>query len=127
MNDGQLERNWAMGCHLAALAFYIGIPFGNILGPLIIWLLKRNEYGLVDEQGKQALNFQISFMIYAIAGIALAIIFALIPLLVEAAYIVIVICVFLLFLLDLILIIVATVKTANGEYYKYPLAIQFFK
>jgi hypothetical protein len=50
-------RNWATFCHLAALAGFIGIPFGNILGPLITWLVKRNEYPLVDQQGKEALNF----------------------------------------------------------------------
>lgn len=127
MNDSQLERNWAMGCHLAALAFYVGIPFGNILGPLIIWLLKRNEFELVNEQGKEALNFQISFIIYGIAGIVLAIIFAFAQLLASAAYFVIGIFIFLLFLLDLVLIIVAAVKVANGESYKYPLTIHFLK
>jgi hypothetical protein len=65
--EEQKNRNWAMGCHLAALALYIGIPFGNIFGPLIIWLIKKDEIPLVDEQGKESLNFQISLILYGVA------------------------------------------------------------
>jgi len=68
-NNSQLSRNWAMGCHLAVLAVYMGIPFGNILGPLIIWLVKKDEFPLVDEQGKESLNFQISMLIYGAVGV----------------------------------------------------------
>jgi uncharacterized Tic20 family protein len=49
---------WAMFCHIAAFAFFI-FPFGNILGPLVIWLIKKETYPFVDEQGKESLNFQI--------------------------------------------------------------------
>jgi len=56
------ERMWAMFAHLSALAGFI-IPFGSILGPLIIWQIKKNEYPLVDDQGKEALNFQITALI----------------------------------------------------------------
>lgn len=57
-DNDQVARNWAMGCHLAALTCYVGIPFGNILGPLLVWLFKKDEYALVDEHGKEALNFR---------------------------------------------------------------------
>ena len=57
------ERNLAMFCHLAALAGYL-MPFGNILGPLIIWLVKREESPIVDDQGKESLNFQITWTIF---------------------------------------------------------------
>jgi hypothetical protein len=59
-------RNIAMLWHVAAFAGYIGIPFGNIVGPLLVWLLKREESPFIDVHGKQALNFQISATIYAI-------------------------------------------------------------
>ena len=65
-NDKE-ERNWAMACHLSALAGYV-IPFGNIAGPLLVWLLKKDEYSLVNEQGKESLNFQLSLLIYMLIG-----------------------------------------------------------
>ena len=63
-----------MLCHLTALLGIIGIPFGNIVGPLIIWLLKKNVYPFVNEQGKESLNFQISMTIYALAAALLILI-----------------------------------------------------
>jgi uncharacterized Tic20 family protein len=44
------EQNWAMGCHLAALSGFI-IPFGNLVGPLVVWLLKRADMPMVDRHG----------------------------------------------------------------------------
>lgn len=67
-NDDKQARIWGMLCHLTALLGIIGIPFGNIVGPLIIWLLKKNVYPFVNEQGKESLNFQISMTIYALAA-----------------------------------------------------------
>jgi uncharacterized Tic20 family protein len=55
------EQNWAMFCHLAALSGFI-IPLGNILGPLILWLIKKDTMPLVDQHGKEALNFQITVL-----------------------------------------------------------------
>ena len=56
---GQEARQWAMFCHFAA---FIGLvfPFGSLLGPLIVWQLKRESDPFVDAQGKEALNFQIT-------------------------------------------------------------------
>lgn len=125
-DDSQLARNWAMGCHLASLAFYVGIPFGNILGPLIIWLLKKDEFELVDEQGKEALNFQISIMIYSIVGVVAAAVFAITMFLIPV-YIIIGIGIALLLLFNLVIVIIAAVNVANGEPFKYPLSIQFLK
>ena len=55
-----------MLCHLSAFAGFTGIPFGTILGLLVIWLLKREESPFIDTHGKEALNFQISVIIYGI-------------------------------------------------------------
>lgn len=49
------ERMWGMICHLAALAGFVGIPLRNVLGPLIVWLIKREEFPLVADQGKESL------------------------------------------------------------------------
>lgn len=58
-------RSWAAVCHLAGFLGWI-IPLGNIIGPLAIWLFKKNKFSLVNSEGKKCLNFQISFEIYLI-------------------------------------------------------------
>jgi uncharacterized Tic20 family protein len=68
MSDTKSRVNWAMVCHLAGLATYIGIPFGNIIAPFIVWQLKKDSSSFVDEQGKEAVNFNISFTIYGVAA-----------------------------------------------------------
>jgi uncharacterized Tic20 family protein len=57
------ERTWGMLCHLSAFAGFV-IPFGNIIGPLIVYSMKKEEFPFVADQGKESLNFQISVMIY---------------------------------------------------------------
>jgi hypothetical protein len=52
-------NTWAMWCHLCAIGGLV-FPFGNVLGPLILWLTKRDEIPQVDVDGKEALNFQIT-------------------------------------------------------------------
>ena len=106
------ERMWAMFCHLSALAGFV-IPFGNIVAPLVIWLIKKEEYELVLDQGKEAVNFQISMTIYVIASAILIILVIGIPLLI------------ILGIFDLIVIIIASIKANEGEKYRYPLTIRF--
>jgi uncharacterized protein len=109
------SNTWGMLCHLAALSGFIGIPLGFIIGPLVIWLIKKDEIPFVNEQGKNALNFQISMAIYAI---------------VSGLLMIIAIGVFLLIAVgvtDLILVIIASIKASKGESYKYPLTITFIK
>src|ERR1035438_10194159 len=65
-NDSQ-ARTWNMLCHLSALAGYI-IPFGNVLGPLLVWQIKKNEFPSVEAHGKAALNFQLTVLIALFAG-----------------------------------------------------------
>lgn len=103
---------WAMFCHLSALVGFV-IPFGNIIGPLVIWLLKKDEFALVDDQGKEALNFQISVTIYVIAAAILSILLIGIPLLIGLA------------LFALVVTIIGAVKANEGEKYRYPLNIRF--
>ncbi|MCZ7601787.1 MAG: DUF4870 domain-containing protein [Melioribacteraceae bacterium] len=108
------ERMWGMFCHISAFAFFI-FPFGNIIGPLVVWLIKKDVYPFVDEQGKESLNFQISVSIYAFAALLLSIILIGIPILIA------------LFFFDFILVVVAAVKANDGFNYKYPLSIQLIK
>jgi len=113
MEESQ-ERNWGMFCHLAALAGFI-IPFGNIVGPLIIWLIKKDESAYVDKQGKESLNFQISISIYALVSAVLALVLIGFLLLIVIG------------IATLILIIVAALKANNREDFQYPLTIRFIQ
>lgn len=108
------ERNWGMMCHLSAFAFFI-VPFGHILGPLVIWLLKKDEIPFVDDQGKEALNFQISITIYAIISGILVIVLVGIALL------------GMLVILDGILIVIAGIKANEGIPYRYPFSLRVLK
>jgi len=108
-------RTWATVCHLSALSTFVGIPLGNILGPLVVWLLKRNDYPFVDDQGKEALNFQISMTIYGIIAGILVILLVGIALLALVA------------VADFILVIVASMKANDGESYRYPFTIRLIQ
>ena len=106
------ERQWGMFAHLAALGGFI-IPFGSVIGPLIIWQIKKAEMSFVDEQGKEALNFQITVLIAFIVAFLLSFIligFLLMPIIGIGA---------------LVLVIVASIKANNGEHYRYPFTFRF--
>jgi len=108
------QNTWAMLCHLSALVGFV-IPLGNILGPLVIWLIKKDEYPLVADQGKEALNFQISMTLYYIISAILIIILIGIVLLIGLA------------IFSLIVTIIAMVKANEGVAYRYPMCIRFIK
>jgi uncharacterized Tic20 family protein len=109
------ERMWGMLAHLSAFAGLL-IPFlGHVLGPLVIWLIKRETMPFVNDQGKEALNFQITATIaFAIAGVLVfvAIGFLLLPLIAIA---------------DIIMTIIAAVKANEGVVYRYPLTLRLIK
>jgi len=108
------QKMWAWLCHLIALAGFI-IPLGNIIGPLVIWLIKKDTMPLVNENGKESLNFQISMTIYSIVAAVLIVVvigIVLLPVLAIA---------------NIVLIIIATVTVSKGQPYKYPLAIRLIK
>ncbi|MCH1919582.1 DUF4870 domain-containing protein [Shewanella sp. A3A] len=108
------ERDMGILVHVASFAGYI-IPFGNILGPLIVYLMKRDESEFVAACGKNCLNFQISLAIYFIISIVLA--FVVVGFLIMG----------LLALLNLIVTVIAAIKASEGTVYHYPLAIRFLK
>lgn len=109
------EQNWAMFCHLAALSGFV-IPLGNVLGPLIMWLIKKDTMPLVDQHGKEALNFQITVTIAML--ISFLLMFVLIG----------IVLVFVVGIGALVLTIIAAVKVSNGQFdYKYPFAIRLIK
>lgn len=108
------DRKWALLVHVSALSGLV-IPVGNILGPLIIWLLKREQSPFIDDQGKEALNFQISIFIYSIIAAVLIIVGIGIILLV------------ILGLMALIFAVIAGVKANEGVYYRYPFTFRLIQ
>lgn len=109
------ERTWATVAHLSAFLFYLIPPIGQILGPLIIWIAKRDSSEFVEDQAREALNAQISISIYAaIAGILVFVLIGF-PLL------------FALWLAEVVLVIVAAIKANDGIRYRYPLIFRLVK
>ncbi len=103
-----------MLCHLLALSGLI-IPLGNVLGPLVIWLMKKDSDPYVDEQGKESVNFQISVAIYMFVSLLLMMI---------------VIGFFLIFVVaigSLVLTIIGAIKASKGEPWRYPLTLRLIK
>ena len=119
---GIAENTWAMVVHLAALSGCL-IPFGNIIGPLLVWVIKKDELPSIDRHGKAALNFNISISIYVtvasiVSGILVIVVIGaiLLPLVMVAYYVFIV-----------LFPILAGMKANEGGWYDYPMTIQFIK
>jgi uncharacterized Tic20 family protein len=109
------DRMWAMLCHLGGLTIYLGIPFANFIVPLVIWMIHRDKYPLVADQGKEVLNFQITLLLIAaiIIGLCFLIIgFFLLPLLA------------VLPIYQLIVTIIGAIKSYDGVAYRYPMTLR---
>ncbi len=110
----QQERTLAMLCHIGGL-LGIFVPPGNLIVPLVIWMLKKDQSAFINEHGKEAVNFQINLSVWAVISMIL---------------IIVIIGLFLLPLLGLaglVLGIVAGVKAYEGNYYRYPFIIRLVK
>ncbi len=108
------DRQWGLFAHLSALAGLV-IPFGNVLGPLIIWQVKKDTLPFAADQGKEALNFNITVAIAAVISGLLTFVligFLLLPL-VGLAW--------------LIFTVLGAIKANNGEAYRYPFALRLIK
>ncbi|MCB0655080.1 MAG: DUF4870 domain-containing protein [Saprospiraceae bacterium] len=118
------ERDWGIAMHLSALAMHV-IPFGNILGPLVIWSSKRDRSAFLDRQGKEVLNFHISWTL----GVVLAIVIQIIAI---AMGMRIILPLLILTALGyyfgmLYFIIVAAIRASDGLYFEYPVLWESFK
>jgi hypothetical protein len=114
-NPSQEERTWAMLVHLAALPGLV-LPFvGNIIGPLLIWLARRDQSPFVATQGRESLNFNISVTLGALVCSALVYVF--IGILLGLALIV----------YWLAMTILAGVRAGEGVPFRYPFALRFIR
>jgi uncharacterized Tic20 family protein len=121
--QGMTVNTWAMLTHLASLTGFIFPVVGNIVGPLVVWIIKKDEMPEVDRHGKASLNFQISLLIWlAIAWAVVAVLcivvigFVLVPVLGIAQVVV-----------TALFPVLAGLKANEGGWYDYPMTIQFIK
>ena len=108
-------RTWTALCHASALLGVLVHFPGHLLGPLIVWLVKRDESPEIDAHGKEALNFQISILIYNLV----AAIFCLV--LVGFLFLAI------LWVLNAVFVIIAAIQASDGKFYRYPMTIRFIQ
>lgn len=108
------DRTLGMLCHLSSFSGFL-IPFGNILGPLVVWLTQKDKSSFVDDQGKEALNFQITVLIAGvISGILMLVLIGIFLLIGLGIY-------------WLVMTIIASIKANEGVAYRYPYTLRLIK
>lgn len=105
-------RLWGMFLHLSILLGYV-LPLAGLIVPIVIWQIKKAELPAIDEHGKNAVNWMITFVIYVVACIVLSFLIIGIPLLI------------VLMVLAVVFPIMAGIKANQGEVWKYPMTITF--
>ncbi len=111
----QDERSWAMIAHLAAFAGFVLPLVGNMLGPLVVWLTRRDQSAFVASQAKESLNFNISVALGAV--VCWMLIYVLIGILLGV----------MLFFSWLALTLIAAIKASEGVDYRYPVSLRLIK
>jgi uncharacterized Tic20 family protein len=141
-HPASVERNWAMAAHLSALVAVAGMPFGHVLGPLVVYLVKGHESDFVASHAKASLNYQITISILGFVAIILAIAgwfwfvfnaavdqlphhLRAYPILL--CWLALVAAIVLILLLSIVFIIMGTMAASNGQTYKYPFAFTFLR
>jgi uncharacterized Tic20 family protein len=101
---------WAMFCHLAGVGGLLPIipVIGSVIAPLVIWQIKKDDSDFVDEQGKEAVNFQISVLLYALVAGLLCFACVGFGLLV------------VVYGLDVVFLVIAAIRANDGQHYRYP-------
>lgn len=117
------QQTWRVLAHASAFIQLVGIP--SVVGPLIVWLIRRED-PVVEPHAREALNFQLSLLIYFIGGVVLGFVAALtiVGLILTA---VIIIALIVLFLLELLFALLGTIAASRGEMYRYPLNLDLIK
>ena len=113
--DDKKEKMWATLCHLSAFSFFLLWGVGHVVGPYTVWLLKRDDFPFVRDQGKEVLNFQLSVTIYG--AVALALVPAYVGGLLLPAVLV----------FSIVTTMIGASKASEGIAYRYPLCIRFLK
>ncbi|WP_370478502.1 DUF4870 domain-containing protein [Tamlana flava] len=143
------QKNIATFIHLSTFTRFF-IPFGNFIGPIVLWIANKDKSEFIDANGKQAINFQLSIFLYAVILGTLTIPFFIFkvlngldfvdfhgfhdfhinmskpsPLLYLGGFLGAL--AIIAFIVELVLIVIASLKAREGQVYKYPLTINFLK
>jgi uncharacterized protein len=139
------ERNWAMAGHLSALVAVVGLPFGHVIGPLIVYLVKGGESAFVAAHARASLNYQLTVSLVGIVAVvvAAAVFFVTVFTVAAAshskhaqdaialsvvslwllAFVIVLLCV----AVSIVFIIMGTVAASEGRPFAYPFAIRFVR
>lgn len=143
------QKNIATIIHLSTFSRFI-IPFGNFIGPIILWVANKDKSEFIDAHGKQIINFQISILLYTIIIGMLTVPFFIFKLFSGMNFIdfngfhdihfnigkptsllyiggTLGVLAIIGFIIELLLIVLASLKARDGAYFKYPLTINFLK
>jgi uncharacterized protein len=139
------ERNWAMAGHLSALVAVVGLPFGHVVGPLVVYLVKGGESAFVAAHARASLNYQLTISLVGIVAVIVgaafffATIFGLaaadhsrhvpdaIALSFASFWLIIGMIVLLCVALSIVFIIMGTIAASEGRPFTYPFAIRFVR
>jgi uncharacterized Tic20 family protein len=106
-------RTWNVLCHASALLGLFLHFLGHLLGPLIVWLVKRGDSPEIDAHGKESLNFQLSMLVYDAIAAILCLVLIGIPILIA------------LWIMNTVCVIIASIRASEGKFYRYPITIRF--
>lgn len=119
------ERQWAAGAHLAALILALvtswAAGIAGAVGALAVWMIKRDDSPFAAEHAKEALNFNLSMFIYAVALVVLSVVTLGLGLIVTVPLAVVIAVVWL------VCTLVAAFRAYDGQPYRYPLSIRLFR
>lgn len=117
------QQTWRVLAHASALVQFVGIP--SVFGPLVVYLIRRDD-PVVEPHARAALNYQLSLLIYFIAGVVLAVIAAL-TIVGLVFTVLIIIFLLVLLVLEIVFAILATIAASRGQLYQYPMSIELVK
>ncbi len=117
------QQTWRVLAHASAFIQFVGVP--SVVGPLVVWLIRRDD-PVVEPHARDALNFQLSILIYFVAGIVVAFLAAItiVGLVITGL---IVILLLILVVLELVFALLGTLAASRGERYVYPMSLELIK
>jgi uncharacterized Tic20 family protein len=119
------DRTWEVACHVSAFAGLLAPGIGNVVGPLVVWLLKKAENPAVDRHGRESLNFQISMSIYAFVGSFACGIIAFLTCGIGIFLIYAVAIAF--YIANIAMPILGALRASEGGFYEYPFNLRLIK
>ena len=106
------DRLWSVLCHLS---YFLGLALISFIFPLTVYLVMDSDSPYVKHHAREALNFHLSLLLYAVLCVPLCLLVVGIPLLIAVA------------VLGIVCSIVAAIKASDGMYYQYPMTIRFVR